>query len=232
MKNTLLLWDIDGTLLQAHGAGRRAMERAVERITGIGGGFAGVSMAGRTDPSLFAESAVRRGYVWEGRESLFYEWYLLYLREELGYTRPVVLPGVERSLETLFAHGGFVHALGTGNLREGARIKLDVVGLSHHFATGGFGEDHPERHGLLQVGTRRVQEMHGRPFGQVVVIGDTPLDVAAARKNGYRAVAVASSRFPAGELWQSGAHLVVEGLGDPALLPTLLAWQQSGTGLA
>src|SRR5690606_34149149 len=94
------------------------------------------------------------------------------------------LPGVHELLNAFAHNPDFRLALGTGNVERGARVKLTVHQLNHYFPTGGFGDDAEERADILAAGLRRAREFYNCDFRQVIVIGDTPSDIAAARELG------------------------------------------------
>ena len=183
MAPTVLLFDIDRTLIDNGGAGRRAMERGLEA-------------------------------------------YLSRLEQELDRARDeyVVYPGVRELCAALSALEGVALGLGTGNVERGARLKLAPGDLNRFFAFGGFGSDATERADVLRVGARRGADRLGLPVERcrVVVIGDTPRDVAAGLAIGARCVAVATGGYGVEELRASGAHHVFEGLDRSGVREALL----------
>jgi phosphoglycolate phosphatase-like HAD superfamily hydrolase len=223
---TVLLFDIDGTLIDAGGAGRRSMERAFERVTGRTDACSHFAFDGMTDRAI-----VRVGLRAIGRPSdepdidEVIDAYLDALAIEIvasaGYTTH---PGVHEVL----VHGerpGFAMGLGTGNVRRGARIKLGRSGLYDRFAFGGFGCDHEDRAKLLRVGAARGAERLGRAPGEcrVVVIGDTPKDVAAAMAIGAECLAVATGRYDVAALAASGATAAFARIDEPGALAMLFS---------
>ncbi len=132
--------------------------------------------------------------------------YLAILAEELVASRAVVHAGIEAALDAAVIAGAAV-GLGTGNVRAGARLKLARVGLHERFAFGGFGCDHEARDALLRVGAERGASALGAPLDacRVVVVGDTPKDVAAARAIGAECLAVATGSFSTDALAACGA---------------------------
>jgi phosphoglycolate phosphatase len=135
-----------------------------------------------------------------------------------------VYPGAPELLEALVGRDGVAVGLGTGNLREGARIKLEHARLQHHFAFGGFGCDHEDRAALVRVGAERGASHLGLPLSacRVVVIGDTPKDVAAAQAIGAEAVTVETGGAAAAELLAVGAAHAFPDLAAPGVLPALV----------
>ena len=213
----LIIFDLDGTLIHAAGAGRRALERAMQRCFGAVCPMDGRAFAGRSDVAIFRELALKSGVTaaeLERRWDELVETYLRLLEEELQRSPVTVLPGVLPLLEWLRSREGVVLALGTGNLEAGARLKLLRTGLEPYFAIGGFGTDGEARWRILQAARRRAAAHFGRPMHPVIVVGDTPLDVRAAREAGYLAVAVATGPYTVQELEASGAEAVLPDLRD------------------
>src|SRR5262245_21420518 len=196
----LLLFDIDGTLLSARGAGRRAVKSALEEVYGTGGAIEHYDLGGKTDQRIVFDVMEAAGLDRERvRERLgdFFEVYARGLAEEIGEGHGVVmLPGVPSLVRRLAETTGVLLGLLTGNVEEGARIKLGPTGLWSHFPVGAFGSDDVDRRRLPSLAARRAHALAGYPFrpDEVVVIGDTPLDIDCARHFGGVAVAVATGR--------------------------------------
>jgi phosphoglycolate phosphatase-like HAD superfamily hydrolase len=215
----LILFDIDGTLVLTGGAGSRALTRAFRDIVGIDDGFRGIPMPGRTDPHIVADALARAG-VGVGPAALaqFRARYAECLREEIREPGPRkgVLPGVRQLLDTLARLDGTFLALLTGNYTDGARIKLEYFDLWRYFACGAFGEDAPDRNRLVPVATERARGCGAHPSAleHVIVVGDTPFDVACAHASGARAFGVATGGHSVEELRASGADAMFEDLSD------------------
>lgn len=198
----LVLFDIDGTLVSARGAGRRAMRAAFERVFGTAGGIDHYDLRGRTDTRIVHDVMTAEG--WEAarvKERLddFFEAYVVGLATEIGDGRNVItLPGVATLVERLAGSANATLGLVTGNIEEGARIKLLPTGLWPRFPVGAFGSDHMDRRRLPSLAARRAQALLGTAFSpaDVVVIGDTPHDIDCARAFGAVAVAVATGQYP------------------------------------
>lgn len=221
----LVLFDIDGTLLLTGGAGRRSLDRAFQTVFGVESAFDGVRLAGRTDPALLADALARAGVTArDGDAERFRDLYLETLADELR--RPPadgaddwtnwrtfrgVFPGVREVLAALSARRDVFAGLLTGNYSAGARIKLAHFGLSDHFRCGAFGEDAPERWQLVQVARARAESAGSGPVDghDIWIVGDTPLDVAAARRAGVRSLAVATGGYGTERLAEAGADVVV-----------------------
>ncbi len=216
---TVLLFDIDGTLVSTGGAGRRAMVGAFSSLHGKDDVFDGISFAGMTDRAIvrhglqaLAESSRSNAEI-----DRLLDTYLTLLEAELaladGYR---VLPGVRALLESLHGTPDVAIGLGTGNVKRGAYAKLARGALDGSFPFGGFGCDAEDRVELLRAGARRGAQMLGAHVGEcrVVVIGDTPKDVAAAKGIGAPCIGVSTGAYATTCLLECGAHWVFETLAD------------------
>jgi phosphoglycolate phosphatase len=201
------------------GAGARALSRAFEEVFGVHDGLRGVSMAGRTDAWIVSQAVVAHGLFCDA-ETLrrFRERYLSHLGDEVRRPGPRkgVMPGVRSLLDALAARHDAFLALLTGNIEHGARIKLEYFDLWRYFRCGAFGDAALERNGLLQTALARVEACGGPSprRSDIVVVGDTPLDVAVARAGGVRSVAVATGTYDVAALGASGADVVLEDFSD------------------
>jgi phosphoglycolate phosphatase-like HAD superfamily hydrolase len=233
---TVLLFDIDGTLVLTGGAGRRAMVGAFVELHGREDVFEGTSFAGMTDRAIARHGLRALGGERDSEPAIdeVLEAYLRLLQAELaraeGYT---ILPGVEALLAAVRGLEGVAVGLGTGNVRRGAIAKLSHGGLHDAFAFGGFGCDAEDRVELLRAGARRGAEALGAALEEcdVVVIGDTPKDIAAARGLGARCVAVATGSYGAADLRACGAEHAFETLADDGVRDAVLSWPaRAGSG--
>jgi phosphoglycolate phosphatase-like HAD superfamily hydrolase len=231
-RHQLILFDIDGTLIYTGGAGGRAMSRAFGEVCCVDDGFAGIPMPGRTDPVILADAFARLPLPPDSRlAERFQQTYLRCLTDELADLPAAagVLPGVFDLLRALEKRPDTTIALLTGNYAAAARLKLARFGLWQHFAAGAFGEDAADRPGLVDVAIARATA-HGMPpvaAADVVVIGDTPLDVSCGKANGNRTVAVATGNYGVDELQDTGADAVVRDLSDAGhVLAVFDAWRQ------
>ena len=227
----LLLFDVDGTLIRTDGAGVRAFNRGFLEVMGWENALGTFSPAGMTDMAI-AQRVARwfRGTDLEPEEMRrVFDRYLELLPVELsgsgsGYR---VLAGIRPFLEK-YSHGGeLLIGLGTGNLELGARLKLRHGGLEAFFKFGGYGSDAQNRAELLAVGIGRGEALAGGsiPRERVVVIGDTPLDVAAGHAVGAKTLAVATGPFKVAELKACGPDAVVSDFNEISILETCLeAW--------
>jgi phosphoglycolate phosphatase-like HAD superfamily hydrolase len=218
----LVLFDIDGTLVTAKGAGRRALRRALEQVFGTRGGLDDYDMSGKTDPRILSDLMEGAGIardVLRARLDDFYGTYAKILVEEIGDGRDVVLmPGVADLVRRLAAVDGVTLGLLTGNIEQGARIKLRPTGLLPHFVCGAYGSDDPDRRCLPEFAVRRAHAVVGHAFrpDEVMVIGDTPHDIDCARAFGAVAVGVATGRFTREQLEADRPDLLFDDFADAA----------------
>lgn len=224
------LFDIDGTLVSAGGAGRRAFERAVDdHCEPAAGRLAELRLDGMTDRLIVRETLRLLGRSFDDSfcDALLAR-YVEHLRTEIDGPGYAVLPGVVETLETLRARGALV-ALCTGNVVEGARLKLARGGLDRYFEWGtsavcGFAADGEDREHVVRAALRRASDRLGRAVAprEALVIGDTPRDVSAAHAVGIPVLGVATGRYPEAELRQAGADHVVPSLAHAGALRVLL----------
>lgn len=225
-KPTVLLFDVDGTLVSTGGAGGRALRGAL-RAEGYRGEET-FSYAGMTDRAIVRRHLTEASIeATDATIDAVLDRYLTLLVDEVARTPAasyIVHEGMMEAIDEAQARGGFAIGLGTGNVERGARIKLDRVGASERFAFGGFGCDAEDRAELIAVGAARGAERLGvaRDACRVVVIGDTPRDVAAALANGAECVAVATGGYDVDRLSAAGATHVFESLAMAGALAALL----------
>ncbi len=203
----LVLFDIDGTLLDSDGAGRRAIRRALTETFGTAGPERHW-FDGKTDPQIVHElmelAGVDRAVVAERMDRLFAR-YVDLLRDEIA--RPghaaSAYPGVPELLDALDAMEGVTLGLLTGNVRPGAHVKLAAAGIAPaRFRVGAFGSDHAVRSELPAIARARAAALLGRdvPGCAMVVIGDTPADLTCGLGVGARAMGVATGRYSVADL--------------------------------
>ena len=201
----LVLFDIDGTLLWSDGAGRRSMTAALNEAIGTGGPPE-YRYDGKTDPQIVRDLMALAGCAPEtiaARIPLLLERYVTLLAEELRARRLALFAGVAALVDAVEAADDMALGLLTGNVRAGAEMKLRAAGLDFaRFRIGAFGSDHAERPALPAIAQRRARELLGvdLPGERVIVIGDTPADIACGRDIGARAIAVATGHYGVDEL--------------------------------
>lgn len=238
MRRLLVLWDIDYTLVNARGVGSELYTKVFTGLYGRPLPQPG-SMAGRTDRAIAREVLALAGLDGhDGTDGLDQQ--LLVFQAALNDTAPAfaararqvvtALPGASAALAGLAALApgqGPVQSLLTGNIRPMAEIKLAAAGLTRHLdlEVGSYGDLHEIRAELVAPARAAAAAAYGQDFGgtATVLIGDTPLDVAAALATGARAVGVATGHFSAADLAAAGAHVVLPDLtGTAAVVSAIL----------
>lgn len=210
------LFDIDGTLLSSGGAGKAALEEGLAEEFGIRGTMQHIKLSGRTDRAITADLLRASGLddSSENRDRLLRA-YLRHLPVCLARSQGGLLPGVRSLLDVLQGLQGVALGLLTGNIQQGARIKLGHYGLGSEFAFGGYGDEYHDRDDVARAA---VQAMHtflnGITPRQIWVIGDTPYDVRCARAIGARAVAVTTGWHSREELAACRPDVLLDDLRD------------------
>jgi phosphoglycolate phosphatase len=209
----LLLFDIDGTLLRgATAEHRQAIREAVHTVHGVDVPLTGGSLtvAGRTDPEIARAALLAEGVsarrIDERADAVREACAEAYARLCPADLSHAVVPGVPALLDWLFERCRL--ALLTGNYEAVARLKLARAGIGRYFPSrqGGFGSDAEDRTSLPAIARRRAGET-GRPYPreQTIVIGDTPRDIACARADLLRCVAVTTGPYRREELRDADA---------------------------
>jgi phosphoglycolate phosphatase len=212
-----LLFDIDGTLIDSGGAGVRSLNLAFEEMFSLRDAFSTVSMAGKTDPQILGEALTLHGIKSQnGVVPEFYRAYLRHLTEQIENGEGHVKPGMREALDILMDRKDFILGLLTGNIEEGAAIKLEHFCLRSYFVAGAFGSDAEDRNRLLPVAVEKLSCATSIkvPFTDCVIIGDTPRDVDCAKPYGAFSVAVATGPYSSAALSAAGADVVFEDLSD------------------
>jgi phosphoglycolate phosphatase len=225
----LLLFDIDGTLLDTQGAGLCALLNAAEEVFSVSREqLPPLDLAGATDGGvvrkLFADAGVT---MTEELASHYRSVYLHHLLSQLhapdfsGH----LLPGVADLLLNLSAAENMHIGLLTGNMRRGALLKVERFGIDHYFKEGAFGDDAEDRNLLGPIAVDRMIKRTNESFqvGEVIVIGDTPKDIACAKALGARCLAVATGSFSVAELQRHGAWRSVESMDDVPYIHSMLS---------
>ncbi len=218
----LVLFDIDGTLVLTGAAGLRAMNRACEAVLGHTDALDGIAVAGRTDRIILSEVVARMGRALdEPLLSTLRDRYVAHLRQEIehpGRGIKGIMPGIRPLLDALLQRDDVFLGLLTGNFEAGARIKLEYFDLWRYFRCGAYGDDAADRNALVPFALDRARGCGLPPLApeHIVVIGDTPHDVACARAVGAIPVAVATGSFTVEQLRATGADMVFADLSDTA----------------
>jgi phosphoglycolate phosphatase-like HAD superfamily hydrolase len=210
------------------------MNRACEELVGHPHALEGIPVAGRTDRIILADVVARAGHsLDDGLLDHLRDRYIANLIEEIekpGRTQTfeslgargglkAVLPGIRELLDVLDRRDDVFLALLTGNFEAGARIKLEHFDLWRYFRCGAFGDDAADRNALVPFAVARAKECGLKEAiapEQILVVGDTPHDVACARAVGATPVGVATGGFTVEQLRESGADIVFETLAEPS----------------
>ena len=229
LPSRVFLFDVDGTLITARGAGRSALGRALEETFGARGPIETYDFRGKTDPRIIRDLMLAAGVAEariQARMPACLAAYAVALAEAVGDgSRVQTLPGVAELVRALGARGDLLLGLLTGNVETGARLKLAPTGLWPYFRVGAYGSDDPDRTRLPAIAAARVERLTGAPvsMAQLTIIGDTPLDVECARACGAVAVAVATGQHGFDELRACGPDLIFRDFGDvPAAVARLV----------
>lgn len=216
----VLLFDIDGTLVNTRGSGLHALKVAFAETFDCPPPEQ-IDTAGRTDrgiaQELFLAQAIDNSH---GNWVRFRDAYLRHLTDQMARRQGVVLPGVTRLLKELGRWSHISLGLLTGNVQDGARIKLAHFGLHDYFRFGGFGERHPERNAVAEEALQAARRAISHPLAldRVWVIGDTVLDIQCARHIGAQAIAVATGFQDKRDLAEQAPDLLLDDLDDAAEL--------------
>lgn len=215
----LFLFDLDGTLVSTGGAGLRALSEAFNELYGIKDAVRLINPSGKTDPAIFREMAqLHLDQPLDDKQmARITESYLRHLEIQMKTSHGKgALDGVVDFIKHLSTLPDVVLALGTGNLEKGARLKLAPTPLNAYFEIGGFGSDAEERSDVLKFGHRRAEKKTNRVIAgdSVFVVGDTPLDISAARWAGFNVVAVASGNYSYEELENAKPDFVIRSMMD------------------
>lgn len=228
-----VLFDIDGTLLHSSGAGKKALCEALIDTFGTTGPVDSYSFSGKLDPNIISELMGAAGISADRIEEsipLCLDRYVTLLETYLPGREVNVMPGVPELLEILQSRPGIQMALCTGNIREGAFLKLKACALDRFFKTGAFGGDARDRNRLPGIAVERLQRssLVKADVTRVFVVGDAPADVYSAHHSGYHSVAVLTGFHSRQELEQTGPTILLEDLSNPDSLTGLIGATDEG----
>ena len=216
----LVLFDIDGTLIDSGGAGTRSLNLAFQELFSLENAFHGILMAGKTDSEIIKEGLKKYDLLIDGNLEAVVRAYLKNLRMEMKNDRKHVKPGVHDILRKLSLESNVGLGLLTGNLESGARIKLEPFNLNTYFPTGAFGSDDEDRNNLLPIAVKRFEELFQKKIeiDNCIIVGDTPRDVECAHIYQAVCIGVATGPYSFEELVEAGADYVVKDLSDYSAL--------------
>lgn len=225
----LVLFDIDGTLLHAGGAGLKATLDSLRDFYGVPQAPPDYSMAGKIDTQIVFELLDHAGIEPTGaraRLNDYWQAYIEALEREIPVHAVTALPGVLPLLAHLREHPEALLGLLTGNLGPAAHIKLRAAGIDPaQFVVAAYGHEAESRADLPALAVARAEAMTGQRFAgkDVVIIGDTPMDVQCGESLGVRTVGVATGRYSVADLQAVGADVVFPDFSDtPAVLEAIL----------
>ncbi len=226
-KKRLLLFDIDGTLVNTGGAGVVSLCKMVQRHFGARDNLDDIEIAGKTDRAIIRD--ILRKYnkpTSEENVARFAKVYVDGLSDELPQCRGRVLPGIAELLRRLQTREHIVLALLTGNLKRGAQLKLEHYDLWHFFEFGAFADDHHDRNELGAFAHTRARDKHGHDFdaANIDVIGDTGHDVACGKVFGARTIAVATGGWSREHLRDCAPEFLFDDFADVEKVIATLGW--------
>jgi phosphoglycolate phosphatase-like HAD superfamily hydrolase len=218
MNPKLVLFDIDGTLLTAHGAPKKAMASVLVRRYQRFHYDQNYDFSGRTDPQI-VEHLLRhdnREYSDNLIQEILREFCVELEIELKNGKKPEIHPGVRNLIQELERFPKVYLGLVTGNVSEGARIKLQAVNLDRYFPIGGFGDDSKDRNDLPPIAKRRAEAHYNNKFesNNIWIIGDSIYDIECAQKNDYRCLAVPTGKTPKEKLLAAHPEFIEEDLSD------------------
>lgn len=226
----LVLFDLDGTLVNAGGAGRTSLRKAIKELYGVEPEFDHSLISGRTDLDNFSivYSLIKKGKKPTATEmKKMKAKYLEILPTEVHAVvrckKYDLIPGVEKFLKMLAKDKDVILGLGTGNLEEGAKIKLEPSKLASYFTVGGYGEDGQTREEMLQAAVKRAEKKFKTKLepDQVYVIGDTHRDICAAKNCGFHSAVLTNGFGDAQKIQRAAAELETKDFND---LTTFCVW--------
>lgn len=210
-----LLFDIDGTLLRAGGAGMKAVHQALEVMFGPVAAPE-IRVHGRTDHGIMTDVFDGLGEDYQSHRKTFDELYWQLLPAELKASGGELLPGVTTLLDRLAEDSGVAVGILTGNAKRAAESKLSHYGIEHYFHFGGYGDDHSNRDDVAAQAVANARLVNGEMFRdqRVWVIGDTVNDISCARAVGAKVIAVETGGGTPDELAKAAPDLQMSDLTD------------------
>jgi len=214
-----ILFDIDGTLIDSGGAGVMALNLAFQDLFSVSDAFRSIKMAGKTDLQILNEGLILHNIISSnGVVPAFFECYITHLRKAMHASDGHVKAGIREALIELRKDEDLVLGLLTGNIEQGAMIKLEAFDLDRYFETGAYGNDDADRNRLLPIAREKLKECRSLDidYQDCIVIGDTPRDVECSKPYGAYSIGVATGPYSYARLEEAGADAVFYDLSDTA----------------
>ena len=235
----LVLFDLDGTLVNAAGAGRTALCKAMKELYGKQPHFEHSLISGRTDLDNFSlvYQLLKKKKPTSTEIKKIKTKYLELLPTEVHSVvrckKYDIIPGVKKFLDLLQKNKEFVLGLGTGNLKEGAQIKLAPSKLNSYFSVGGYGEDGNSREEMLKAAVKRANKQFKTCFSadQIYVIGDTHRDICAAKNCGFHSAVLTNGFGEAQKIQRAAAELEIKDFKDIGTLSVWLGIKEDPKGV-
>jgi phosphoglycolate phosphatase len=229
MRKALLLFDIDGTLLQVDNATRQAINKAFGVVFNIENPQQNVPFAGRTDIGIFKDIAIAllgRSFK-DGELEQIIDSYFSFLPGELDMCPFRLMPGIAQLIPLLAAREKIILGLETGNLEKSAYMKLRRGGLDRYFTLGGFGSDSEERSEFVRIAITRARNLnHGAIADEnIYLIGDSPYDIKAGKKAGIKTIGVCTGHIDRSILQAESPTCVLTDLSD---IPAFVKFIEGG----
>lgn len=212
----LLIWDIDGTLIQVKGMGKSALNITFFELYGVKNAFENINMAGMLD-SVVLKNAYEIYSIKCFDNDKFFDMYCKILSENIEALKPsIAYSGVIELMEHLSGSGEFCSVLGTGNIERGARIKLSVDNMNRFFPVGGFGDEEVERWQIIEEAVNKSRKHFNTDFlnSNIYIIGDTPKDVECGKILGLKTIGIATGHHTKVQLEKCGADYTFDNLGN------------------
>jgi len=212
-----ILFDIDGTLIDSGGAGVKALNLAFEEMFSVADAFRSISLAGKTDLQILTEGMTLHNVASSnGTVPEFLESYITHLRSTINAAEGHVKAGIREALAALEDSDQCILGLLTGNIEQGAMIKLEAFDLDRYFEVGAYGNDDADRNRLLPIAREKLRKSRSLDidYRNCIVVGDTPRDVECTKPYGAYSIGVATGPYSCSLLEEAGADAVFCDLSD------------------
>lgn len=228
MKQKILLFDIDGTLLLTGGAGSRAINDTFLKLYGIRNAWGNTQPHGRTDFMIFEEiirRVLKKKIAGKEKTEIFKTYersFKFQINRDPGFR---LMPGAAQTLEILRRQKKFFLAIQTGNFKRVSMMKLKRGEIRHYFKTGGYGCDAAAREKIIAKALSRSFKLLGRPIPRenIFVIGDAPQDILAGKALRLKTIGVLTGRARSKDLLPCRPDHIFENLTNTDKLLKILA---------